>query len=82
MAAGLTTPPSIDRTADDGLYRQVEQFAQNVEDMMLGPLAPYKEPAKTRTLMCWLPEHIKELVQAAGKATENNYSKITEFLLN
>ena len=32
--------------------------------------------------MCWLPEKIKDIVQAAGKVVENNYSKVTEFLLN
>ena len=37
---------------------------------MLGPLTTYKEPSKTRTLMHWLPENIKELAQEAGKDTE------------
>ena len=49
---------------------------------MLGPLSTNKEPAKTRTLMCWLPENIKELVRGAEKDTENNYGKVTEFLLD
>ena len=31
--------------------------------------------------MCWLPENIKELVREAGKDTENNYGKVTDFLL-
>ena len=62
MAAGLTTPLSIDWITDDGLYRRVEQFTQNIKDLMLGELATHKEPSKTRTLMCWLPENIKELV--------------------
>ena len=51
------------------------------EDIMLSPLT-YKEPSKTRTLMCWLPENIKELVRKAGKDTENDYRKVTEFLLD
>ena len=50
--------------------------------MMLGPLATTKEPTKTRTLMCWLPEKIKDIVRTAEKVTENNYSKVTEFLLS
>ena len=49
---------------------------------MLGPLTTYKEPSKTRTLMHWLPENIKELVQEAGKDTENDYRNVTEFLLD
>ena len=32
--------------------------------------------------MPWLPENIKELVQEAGKDTENDYIKVTEFLLD
>ena len=82
MAAVITTPPSIDWTEDDGLYQRVLQWTLNVEDMMLGPLATTKEPTKTRTLMCWLPEKIKDIVRAAEKVTENNYSKVTEFLLS
>ena len=82
MAAGLATPPSIDWTEDDGLYQRVQKWTLRVEDMMLGPLAMAKEPAKTRILMCWLPEKITDIVRAAGKVTENNYSKVTEFLLN
>ena len=82
MAAGLTTPPSIDWTEDDGLYQRVQKWTLCVEDMMLGPLATTKEPAKTRILMCWLPEKISDILRAAGKVTENNYSKVTEFLLN
>ena len=31
--------------------------------------------------MCWLPENIKELVWEAEKDTENNYVKVTDFLL-
>ena len=38
---------------------------KGVEDIMLGPLSTNKEPAKTSTLMCWLPEHMKELVREA-----------------
>ena len=49
---------------------------------MFGPLTTYKEPSKTRTLMHWLPENMKELVQEAGKDTENDYRKVTEFLLD
>ena len=49
---------------------------------MLGPLATSKEPTKTRTLMCWLPEKIKDIVRAEEKVTENNCSKVTEFLLS
>ena len=57
MATALITPPAIDWTEDDGLYGRVQQFTKGVEDIMLGPLSNNKEPAKTRTLMCWLPEH-------------------------
>ena len=81
MATALITPPAIDWTEDDGLYGRVQQFTKGVEDIMLGPLSNNKEPAKTRTLMCWLPEHIKELVREAKKDTENNYGKVTDFLL-
>ena len=81
MATALISPPAIDWTEDDGLYGRVQQFTKEVDDIMLGPLSTNKEPAKTRTLMCWLPENIKELVQEAGKDTENNYAKVTEFLL-
>ena len=81
MATALITPPAIDWTEDDGLYGRVQQFTKGVEDIMLGPLSTNKEPAKTRTLMCWLPENIKELVREAKKDTENNYGKVTEFLL-
>ena len=49
---------------------------------MLGPLTTYKEPSKTRTLMHWLLENIKELVWEARKDTENDYRKVTEFLLD
>ena len=75
MATALINPPSIDWTKDDGLYRRMDQFTKGVDDIMLGPLASHKEPSKTRTLMCWLPENIKELVQEAGKDTANNYKK-------
>ena len=81
MATALISPPAIDWTEDDGLYGRVQQFTKGVDDIMLGPLSTSKEPAKTRTLMCWLPENIKELVREAGKDTENNYGKVTEFLL-
>ena len=81
MATALISPPAIDWTEDDGLYRRVQQFTKGVDDIMLGPLSTNKEPAKTRTLMCWLPENIKELVREAGKDTENNYTKVTDFLL-
>ena len=60
----------------------MELFRRDVEDMMLCPLTTYKEPSKTRTLMCWLPENTKELVPEAGKDTENNYRKVTKFLLD
>ena len=80
--AGLVDAPNIDWTEDDGLYRRVEMFRRDVEDMMLGLLTTYKEPSKTRTLMRWLPENIKELVREAGKDTENDYRKVTEFLLD
>ena len=82
MATALINPPSIDWTEDDGLYRRVDQFTKGVDDIMLGPLASHKEPSKTRTLMCWLPENIKELVREAGKDTANNYKRVTEFLLS
>ena len=81
-AAALVDAPNIDWTEDDGLYRRVELFRRDVEDMMLGPLTTYKEPSKTRTLMHWLPENIKELVREAGKDTENDYKKVTEYLLD
>ena len=81
MATALISPPAIDWTEDDGLYGRVQQFTKGVDDIMLGPLSTNKEPAKTRTLMCWLPENIKELVREAGKDTENNYGKVTDFLL-
>ena len=61
-AAALVDVPNIDWTEDDGLYRRVELFRRDVEDMMLGPLTTYKEPSQTRILMHWLPENIKELV--------------------
>ena len=69
-------------TEDDGLYRRVELFRRDVEDMMFGPLTTYKELSKTRTLMHWLPENIKELVREAGKDTENVYRKVAEFLID
>ena len=78
-AAALVNAPSIDWTEDDGLHKRVEQFTRTVEDMMLGPLSTYKEP---RTLICWLPESIKELVQEAGILKHNDYKKVTEFLLD
>ena len=49
---------------------------------MLGPLTTHKDPSKSLTLMHWLPENIKELVREAGKDTEKDYRKITEFLLD
>ena len=49
---------------------------------MQGPLAGHKEPYKTQTLMCWLPNNIAELVQEAGIDTANNYTKVTKFLFN
>ena len=61
-AAALVDALKIDWTEDDGLYRRVELFSRDVEDMMLGLLTTYKEPSKTRTLMLWLPENIKVLV--------------------
>ena len=81
-AAALVNAPSIDWTEDDGLHKRVEQFTRTVEDMMLGPLSTYKEPSKTRTLICWLPESIKELVREAGILKHNDYKKVTEFLLD
>ena len=81
-AAALVDAPNIDCTEEDGLYRREELFRRDMEDMMLGLLTTYKEPSKTRTLMHWLPENIKELVQEAGKDTENDYRKVTEFLLD
>ena len=33
-------------------------------------------------MMSWLPENIKELVREAGKDTEKDYRKVTEFLLD
>ena len=81
MATALISPTAIDWTEDDGLYGRVQQFTKGVDDIMLGPLSTNKEPAKTRTLMCWLPENIKELVREAEKDTENNYVKVTDFLL-
>ena len=81
MATALISPPAIDWTEDDGLYGRVQQFTKGVDDIMLGPLSTNKEPAKTRTLMCWLPENIKELIREAEKDTENNYVKVTDFLL-
>ena len=78
-AAALVDAPNIDWTEDAGLYRRVELFRRDVEDIMLGPLTTYKEP---RTLMHWLPENIKELVREAGKDTENDYRKVIEFLLD
>ena len=82
MTTALINPPGIDWTEDDGLYRRVDQFTKGVDDIMLDPLATHKEPSKTRTLMCWLPENIKELVWEAGKDTKNSYKKVTEFLLS
>ena len=58
----------------------MELFRRDVEDMMLGPLTTYKEASKIRTLMHWLPQNIKELVQEARKDTETDYRKVTEFL--
>ena len=81
-AAALVNAPSTDWTEDDGLHKRVEQFTRTVEDMMLGPLSTYKEPSKTRTLICWLPESIKELVWEAGILKHNDYKKVTEFLLD
>ena len=40
-AAALVAAPNIDWTEDDGLYRRVELFSRDVEDMMLGPLTTY-----------------------------------------
>ena len=37
-AAALVDAPNIDWTEDDGLYRRVELFRRDVENMMLGPL--------------------------------------------
>ena len=81
MATALISRPAIDWTEDDGLYGRVQQFTKGVDDILLGPLSTNKELAKTRTLMCWFPENIKELVREAGKDTENNYTKVTDFLL-
>ena len=81
-AAALVNAPSTDWTEDDGLHKRVEQFTRTVEDMMLGPLSTYKEPSKTRMLICWLPESIKELVPEAGILKHNDYKKVTEFLLD
>ena len=81
-AAALVNAPGIDWTEDDGLHKRVEQFTRTVEDMMLGPLSTYKEPSKTRTLICWLPESIKELVREVEVLKHNDYKKVTEFLLD
>ena len=81
MATALISPLAIDWTEDDRLYGRVQQFTKGVDDIMLGPLSTSKEPAKTRTLMYWLPKNIKELVREAEKDTGNNYGKVTEFLL-
>ena len=81
-AVALVNAPSTDWTEDDGLHKRVEQFTRTVVDMMRGPLSTYKEPSKTRTLICWLPENIKELVQEAGILKHNDYKKVTEFLLD
>ena len=62
MATALISPPALDWTEDDGLYRRVQQLTKGEDDIMLGPLSTNKEPAKTRTLMCWLLDNIKELV--------------------
>ena len=75
VAAALVDAPNIDWTKDDGLYRRVQLFRRDVEDMMLGPLITYIKPSKTRTLIHWLPENIKELVQETRKHTENDYRK-------
>ena len=80
--AALVNAPSTDWTEDDGLHKRVEQFTRTVEDMMLGTLSTYKEPSKTRMLICWLPESIKELVREAGILKHNDYKKVTEFLLD
>ena len=40
---------------------------KSVDDIMLGSLAIHKQPAKTRTLMCWFPENIKELFEEQAK---------------
>ena len=61
MTTALITPPSIDCTENDGLHRRVDQSTKGADDIILDPLAGYKEPSKTRTLMCWLHENIKEL---------------------
>ena len=81
-AAALVDAPNIDWTEDDGLYRRVELFSRDMEDMMLGPLVTHNKPSKTRTLMHWLPESMKELVWEARKDTENDYRKVTAFLLD
>ena len=60
METALINPPSKHgETEDDGLYRRVDQFTKGVDDIMLGPLADHKEPAKMEMLICWLPENIK-----------------------
>ena len=82
MAASLISTPSIDWTQDDRLYKRVKKFALHVEDVMEGPLETYRGPSKSNILMCWLPDDIKTIVREAGKDKANNYSEITEFLLN
>ena len=50
---------------------------------MIGPLTTNKEPARTRTPMCWLSENIKELVQETGNHMGPNVKKLEpEFALD
>ena len=85
MATTVVTPPSSKTKS--------ETFTKNVDDIMIGPLTTNKEPARTRTPMCWLSENIKELVQETGNSycclsvlktaeQEAGYGKVLEFLLD
>ena len=50
VAAALVDVPNIDWTKDDRLYRRVELFRRGVMDMMLSPLATYKDPQRLEHL--------------------------------
>ena len=65
MATILVSPPSTKMKS--------ETITKGVDDIMLGSLAINKEPTRTKTLMCWLPENIKELVQETGKDIGNSW---------
>ena len=65
MATILVSPPSTKMKS--------EAVTKGVDDIMLGSLAINKEPTRTKTLMCWLPENIQELVQETGKDIGNSW---------